>query len=84
MRPGKVEVHDDTGKVASHERSFDWSEVRYDWRHYIPLIERKPSALRNGVPFDGLPESLQKLRALLIKRPDGDQVMAVAEETEPF
>ena len=76
LYPERIEVHDDTGKVASHERSFDRGEVRYDWRHYIPLIERKPGALRNGAPFDGLPEPLQKLRALLIRRPGGDRVMA--------
>ena len=76
LYPERIEVHDDTGKVASHERSFDRGEVRYDWRHYIPLIERKPGALRNGAPFDGLPEPLQKLRATLIKRPGGDRVMA--------
>jgi transposase len=76
LYPERIEVHDDTGKVASHERGFDRGEVRYDWRHYIPLIERKPGALRNGAPFDGLPEPLQKLRAALIKRPGGDRVMA--------
>ena len=76
LYPERIEVHDDTGEVASHERSFDRGEVRYDWRHYIPLIERKPGALRNGAPFDGLPEPLQKLRATLIKRPGGDRVMA--------
>jgi hypothetical protein len=76
LYPDRIEVHDDTGKVAGHERSFDRGEVRYDWQHYIPLIERKPGALRNGAPFDGLPEPLQKLRALLIKRPGGDRVMA--------
>jgi len=76
LYPERIEVHDDTGKVASHARSFDRGEVRYDWEHYIPLIERKPGALRNGAPFDGLPEPLQKLRAVLIRRPGGDRVMA--------
>jgi transposase len=76
LYPEWIEVHDDTGSVARHERSFDRGEVRYDWQHYIPLIERKPGALRNGAPFDGLPESLQRLRAMLIKRPGGDRIMA--------
>ena len=36
----------------------------------------KPGALRNGAPFDGLPEVLQRLRAALIKRQGGDRLMA--------
>ncbi len=76
LYPERIEVHDDTGRAASHARSFERGEVRYDWQHYIPLIERKPGALRNGAPFDGLPEPLQKLRALLIRRSGGDRVMA--------
>lgn len=27
------------------------SRTTHDWRHYIPLIQRKPEALRNGAPF---------------------------------
>lgn len=48
----------------------------YDWRHYLPLIERKPGALRNGAPFADLPAPLQRLRQVLLKRPGGDRVMA--------
>jgi len=62
--------------VASHVRSFGRNEVRYDWQHYIPLVERKPGALRNGAPFADLPESLLKLRNLLLKREGGDRLMA--------
>jgi hypothetical protein len=29
----------------------DKGKVRYDWQHYIPVLERKPGALRNGAPF---------------------------------
>ena len=49
--------------VASHERLSDKGKTRYDWQHYIPLLERKPGALRNGAPFADLPEPLQRLRA---------------------
>ena len=62
--------------VASHLRSFGRTETRYDWQHYIPLIERKPGALRNGAPFADLPTPLQKLRGLLLKRDGGDRIMA--------
>lgn len=62
--------------VASHPRCFGRYEARYDWQHYIPLIERKPGALRNGAPFADMPEPLQRLRGLLLKREGGDRVMA--------
>ena len=28
--------------VASHSRCFERKQTRYDWQHYIPIIERKP------------------------------------------
>lgn len=76
LYPDRIEAHDEQGIVALHERSFERAEVRYDWRHYIPLVEMKPGALRNGAPFDGLPDALQRLRAALIKRQGGDRLMA--------
>jgi hypothetical protein len=54
-------AHDTQG--ASHPRSFDRKQVLYDWQHYIPLIERKPGALRNGAPFADMPEPLQRCAA---------------------
>ena len=42
----------------------------------ITLVERKPGALRNGAPFDGMPEALLSLRVSLIRRPGGDRLMA--------
>ena len=62
--------------VASHPRSFARKETLYDWQHYIPLIERKPGALRNGAPFADMPEALQQLRTLLLRREGGDHMMA--------
>ena len=46
------------------------------WRHYIPLLERKPGALRNGAPFADLPEPLQRMRRALLRETGGDRVMA--------
>ena len=62
--------------VASHVRSFGRSDTRYDWQHYIPLIQRKPGALRNGAPFADMPAPLLHLRGLLLKREGGDRIMA--------
>ena len=62
--------------VASHPRLTDYGRTAYDWQHYIPLIERKPGALRNGAPFADLPTPLAALRRGLLKREGGDRVMA--------
>jgi transposase len=75
LYPEHIAAHDENGVVATHERSFERGEVRYDWRHYLELLERKPGALRNGAPFDQLPQPLQRLRAALLKREGGDRLM---------
>jgi transposase len=62
--------------AARHERLSNRGETRYDWQHYIPLIQRKPGALRNGAPFTEMPEPLLQLRRALLRHPGGDRVMA--------
>jgi transposase len=66
--------------VAEHERVFSRDKSRsgrtvYDWRHYLSVIQRKPGALRNGAPFQELPDSFRQLQARLLKRPGGDREM---------
>ena len=74
--PERIDLVSHDGEVASHVRGFDREQTRYDWQHYIPLIERKPGALRNGAPFADMPEAFLRLRGLLLKREGGDRVMA--------
>ena len=62
--------------VARHDRLSDRSQIRYDWQHYIPLIERKPGALRNGAPFADMPKPLLLLKQGLMRHEGGDRVMA--------
>ena len=76
LYPGRVVVVAGDSGVASHERRGDEGQTTYDWQHYIPLIQRKPGALRNGAPFADLPEPLQQLRRVLLREPGGDRVMA--------
>jgi len=76
LYPGRVVVVAGETIVASHERRGDEGQTRYDWQHYIPLVQRKPGALRNGAPFADLPEPLQQLRRALLREPGGDRVMA--------
>jgi hypothetical protein len=78
LYPERIEVHADDANVASHVRLFDRDQVSYDWQHTIPLIGRKPGALRNGAPFTDMPKPLLSLQRLLLKRPGGDRVMAEA------
>jgi hypothetical protein len=74
--PERIDIVAHDALVARHLRSFARKETLYDWQHYIPLIQRKPGALRNGAPFADLPEPLQRLRMLLLRREGGDRVMA--------
>lgn len=72
---GRIEAYADDVRVAAHDRLFDRGRVRYEWQHYLPLLERKPGALRNGAPFLDLPEPFRRLQAALLKRDGGDRVM---------
>jgi transposase len=76
LYPGKIVIVVDDAAVASHERLSDRGQTRYNWQHYIPLVQRKPGALRNGAPFADMPEPLQQLRQALLRDPGGDRVMA--------
>ncbi len=76
LYPGQVVVVAGDAVVARHERLNNEGQTRYDWQHYVPLVQRKPGALRNGAPFADLPEPLQRLRRDLLREPGGDRVMA--------
>ena len=74
--PERIDLVAHAAVVARHARSFGRNEARYDWQHYVPLIERKPGALRNGAPFADLPEPLQRRRGLLLQRDGGERILA--------
>jgi transposase len=76
LYPTKVTVVADNAIVATHARLRDQGQTSYDWQHYIPLLQRKPGALRNGAPFADLPEPLQRLRRALLREAGGDRVIA--------
>ena len=63
--------------VATHRRCFGRDQVIYDAWHYVPVLKRKPGALRNGAPFRDweLPDSLRRVRAHLSDLDDGDRQM---------
>lgn len=64
-------------KVAEHTRSFNRGETVYDPWHYVPVLARKPGALRNGAPFRNwvLPAAMEKIRKRLQSAHDGDRQM---------
>lgn len=76
LYPGSVVVVANDAIVARHERLGAEGLTRYDWQHYIPLVQRKPGALRNGAPFADMPEVLQQLRRGLLRHSGGDRAMA--------
>jgi hypothetical protein len=74
----RVDVYVENAIIARHKRLLGRDEVSYDWQHYIPLIEKKPGALRNGAPFAEMPLLLAQLQTALRyrERQQGDRTMA--------
>ena len=67
-----VEIFLDGACVGSHVRRYGRREVAQDVTHFIPILERKPGALRNGAPFraENLPAPLAEIRTRLVERGD--------------
>jgi hypothetical protein len=61
--------------VADHPRQFRRDQIIYDPWHYLPVLMKKPGALRNGAPFKdwALPSALTQVRAKLKQHTDGDR-----------
>lgn len=74
--PNRVSIVAGDIHVASHDRLTERDHIRYDWQHYIPLVARKPGALRNGAPFADMPKPLQQLRQGLMRHTGGDKIMS--------
>jgi len=72
---GRVEIRLDGEVVASHCRVFNRDKVAYDSWHYLPVLARKPGALRNGAPFKDwrLPPALARVRRRLGAGDDADR-----------
>ena len=72
---GRVEIRLDGEIVANHARVFNRDQVAYDPWHYLPVLARKPGALRNGAPFKNweLPPALARVRRRLVGSDDADR-----------
>jgi hypothetical protein len=62
-------------EVAHPRRSLARDTLVLDPWHYLPVLERKPGALRNGAPFRDweLPSPIAAVRDPLMKQPQGDR-----------
>ncbi|KAF0232909.1 MAG: integrase catalytic [Desulfovibrionaceae bacterium] len=71
----RLVIVEDGSVLAEHVRQFGRDKTVFDPWHYLPLLERKPGALRNGAPFRdwALPEALLRARAALERFPDWDR-----------
>ena len=73
----RVEFWQDGQIVGQHARAFGRNKAVYDPLHYIPVLARKPGALRNGAPFKEweLPSAMRRVQRKLGRVPNGDRQM---------
>ena len=73
----RIVIRQDGRIVAEHPRSFGRGETVYDPWHYVPVLARKPGALRNGAPFKDwvLPAAMERVRRKLAGAADGNRQM---------
>jgi transposase len=73
----RIELRQDGRAVGEHSRCFGRDQTVFDPWHYVPVLARKPGALRNGAPFKDwvLPAGLERIRRKLTGAADGDRQM---------
>jgi transposase len=73
----RIELRQDGHVVGEHRRCFGRDQTVFDPWHYVPVLLRKPGALRNGAPFKDwvLPAGLERIRRKLAGSADGDRQM---------
>ena len=73
----RLVIRQDGQALAEHPRHFGRGQTVYDPWHYVPVLARKPGALRNGAPFKGwlLPGALARVQRRLARADDGDRQM---------
>jgi transposase len=73
----RIELRQAGRAVGEHARCFGRDKTIFDPWHYVPVLARKPGALRNGAPFKDwvLPAGLGRIRRKLAGVTDGDRQM---------
>ena len=72
--PDRLVIAAEGQTLYDHERLIQRSHKQlartiYDSRHYPAVLQRKPSALRNGAPFVELPASFKQLQDQMLRPP---------------
>ena len=72
---GRVKVGAGQDVIAEHKRHFTRNISYFEPWHYVPLLERKPGALRDGAPFVDwqLPDAMHQIREHYMKGKGGDR-----------
>jgi hypothetical protein len=75
LTANQVLVVADGKVVAEHSRCFSRDQLICDPWHYLPVLEKKPGALRHGAPFQqwDLPVSIRVVRDRILKQDKGDR-----------
>src|SRR4051794_8636964 len=73
----RIVIRQDGPIVGEHPRCFGRGETIYDPWHYVPVLARKPGALRNGAPFKDwpLPAAIACVQGKLGSAADGHRQM---------
>ncbi len=73
----RIVIRQDGVIVGEHARAFGRGQTVYDPWQYVPVLARKPGALRNGAPFRDwvLPPAMTAIRRKLKGSDDGDRQM---------
>ncbi len=73
----RIELRQGGHVVGEHARRFGRNETVFEPWHYVPVLARKPGALRNGAPFKDwvLPPAFERVRRKLAGTDDGDRQM---------
>jgi len=61
--------------IAEHQRCFGRGQLSCDAWHYLPIVEKKPGALRHGAPFQqcDLPTPIRIVKDRILKQDKGDR-----------
>jgi transposase len=73
----RIELRQGGHVVGDHRCCFGRDQIVFNPWHYVPVLVRKPGALRNGAPFKNwvLPAGLERIRRTLAGSADGDRQM---------
>ena len=64
----RIEVYDSAKLVAVHARCYSRGQKVMQLEHYLPLLAKKPRAVKNALVVRKLPEVYQKLRVYLCSK----------------